>query len=111
MMAQSSSDLERYVVEEDGVEKPAAPPPEDTPPVDIGDFPKPVPITVDDMIDQCIVEALRIRGTQTTLIAMGHRTVEDPGMIRKAEVWEAQARFLQKIKPRLPDIRKMMARR
>ena len=79
--------------------------------VDIGDFPQPVPVTVDNMIDECIIEALRIRGSQAALIAAGHRAIEDPGMIRKAEVWEAQARFLQKIKPRLAEIRKLMARK
>jgi flagellum-specific peptidoglycan hydrolase FlgJ len=64
------------------------------------------------MATACMNEAVRIRRTQTdVLVAGGFRSEPDPDELRKADVFEAAARFLDEIAPKAQQVLSVIRRR
>ncbi len=69
------------------------------------------PITLDEMIEVAGREAGRIRVSQEALVVAGLRPVPHAEFIRDAEKFEAIARFLERCKPHMKEIRAILTRR
>lgn len=69
------------------------------------DPPKPSkPVRLIDMTYELIMEARSLRETQELCVQEGLRKKADPERIRRAEVFEAASRFLEKIQPVLGQV-------
>lgn len=70
------------------------------------------PIRIAHMATACMNEAARIRTTQVdVLVAGGLRSEPDPGEMRRADVLEAAAKFLDEIAPKAQQVLAVIRRR
>lgn len=66
---------------------------------------------VQEMIDACRAEAHRIEGTQKALIEAALRAAPDPDQMRKVDLFDATANFLEGIRPYLAEFREYVYQR
>lgn len=71
---------------------------------------EPKPITVTEMIDVTYAEGSRIRASQEALVKAGVRQFPYQPELRRAEVFEATSRFLERIQPHLKEVRQLIER-
>ena len=73
--------------------------------------PKRKPIFVSEMAYELMCEAVRLRDTQACLVKAGLRDSPWPEAMRRADVFEASAKLLDEIAPRLKDVMALVRER
>lgn len=68
----------------------------------------PTRIGLDEIIQTITDESVRIEGSQAALVKSGLRTVPHAGELRRAEVFRQAGLFLERLRPHMGEIRKLV---